>query len=110
MPRPTRACWPRIWAEVLGVGHVGPDDDFFSLGGDSLLAVQVIGAANERGLRLTLLDLFKNPTPRGACAGAAPAARRRRRARATRCCPRRTRPWSPRAPRPSIPRPASSSA
>ncbi|MFI6252356.1 condensation domain-containing protein [Streptomyces sp. NPDC051016] len=58
-----------VWEEVLGVDGVGPDDDFFSLGGDSLLAVQVVGAARERGLRLTLLDLFKNPTPRGACAG-----------------------------------------
>ncbi|MFF9479376.1 condensation domain-containing protein [Streptomyces sp. NPDC014733] len=64
----------RIWEEVLGVGPVGPDDDFFSLGGDSLLAAQVIGVAKERGLRLTLLDLFKNPTPRGTCAGSAAAA------------------------------------
>jgi hypothetical protein len=61
----------RIWEEVLGVPHVDPDDDFFSLGGDSLLAVQVIGAAKEQGLRLSLLDLFKNPTPRGTCASSA---------------------------------------
>ncbi|GHA64924.1 MULTISPECIES: condensation domain-containing protein [Streptomyces] len=59
----------RVWEEILGVDGVGPDDDFFSLGGDSLLAVQVVGVAKERGLRLTLLDLFKNPTPRGACTG-----------------------------------------
>ncbi|MCG5212982.1 condensation domain-containing protein [Streptosporangium soli] len=63
----------RVWEEVLVVDGVGPDDDFFSLGGDSLLAVQVVGVARERGLRLTLLDLFKNPTPRGACVGAADA-------------------------------------
>ncbi|WP_405478447.1 condensation domain-containing protein [Streptomyces sp. NBC_00009] len=56
-----------IWKEILGVGEVGPDDDFFSLGGDSLLALKVIGAAQEQGLSLSLLDLFKNPTPRGAC-------------------------------------------
>jgi aryl carrier-like protein len=57
-----------IWQDVLRVDHVDPDDDFFSLGGDSLLAIKVIGAAQEKGLSLTLLDLFKNPTPRGACA------------------------------------------
>lgn len=67
-----------IWQEVLQVDHVGPDDDFFSLGGDSLLALKVLGAAQEQGLALTLIDLFRNPTPRGACAalgtsGAAPA-------------------------------------
>ncbi len=57
-----------IWQDVLQVDRVGPDDDFFSLGGDSLLAIKVIGAAQEKGLSLTLLDLFKNPTPQGACA------------------------------------------
>ncbi|MFE2043083.1 condensation domain-containing protein [Streptomyces sp. NPDC059477] len=69
-PRPggaDAAVLARVWEEILGVDGVGPDDDFFSLGGDSLLAVQVVGVAKERGLRLTLLDLFKNPTPRGAC-------------------------------------------
>ncbi|MEV5612331.1 condensation domain-containing protein [Streptomyces sp. NPDC052225] len=69
-----------IWKDILGADEVGPDDDFFSLGGDSLLALQVIGAAQEQGLTLSLLDLFRNPTPRGACralADAAPAARGR---------------------------------
>ncbi|MFD0513216.1 phosphopantetheine-binding protein [Streptomyces aureus] len=42
-----------IWKEILGVGEVGPDDDFFSLGGDSLLALKVIGAAQEQGLSLS---------------------------------------------------------
>ncbi|KUL55486.1 hypothetical protein ADL22_00940 [Streptomyces sp. NRRL F-4489] len=66
-----------IWKDILGADEVGPDDDFFSLGGDSLLALQVIGAAQEQGLALSLLDLFRNPTPRGACqalAAAGPAA------------------------------------
>jgi len=57
-----------IWCEILSVDRVQPDDDFFSLGGDSLLAVRVVGAARERGLAISLLDLFKHPTPRGACA------------------------------------------
>ncbi|NEE54647.1 hypothetical protein G3M55_59915, partial [Streptomyces sp. SID8455] len=32
----------RIWSEVLHAGEVGADDDFFDLGGDSILALQVV--------------------------------------------------------------------
>ena len=32
-----------MWAEVLNVKKVGMDDNFFDLGGDSFLAVEVIG-------------------------------------------------------------------
>jgi aryl carrier-like protein len=70
-----------IWERILRVEKVGPDDDFFSLGGDSLLALKVIGEAERAGLGLSLIDLFRNPTPKGACAalrtpdaGAGPAA------------------------------------
>lgn len=32
----------QIWSEVLGVKRIGQQDDFFALGGRSLLAIQVI--------------------------------------------------------------------
>lgn len=38
---PMQAGLARLWEEVLGVSHVGPDDDFFNLGGNSLLAARV---------------------------------------------------------------------
>lgn len=57
----------RVWEEVLGVEYVAPYDDFFSLGGDSLLAVKVVGMAREIGLNISLLDLFKAPTIRAVC-------------------------------------------
>ncbi|MFI9359533.1 amino acid adenylation domain-containing protein [Kitasatospora sp. NPDC053057] len=34
-----------LWAELLGAEHVGPDDDFFALGGTSLLAMEMLARA-----------------------------------------------------------------
>jgi amino acid adenylation domain-containing protein len=39
----TERCLAEIWREVLGVDEVGLDDHFFDLGGDSLLALNLIG-------------------------------------------------------------------
>jgi amino acid adenylation domain-containing protein len=51
-----------IWSRVLGVEHVGPDDNFFDLGGDSIRSVRVVALAKERGLRLTVQQLFRSQT------------------------------------------------
>jgi acyl carrier protein len=54
-----------IWAQLLGVKTVGPDDNFFALGGHSLLGVKLIGAIQEKmglGDELKLSDLFEFPT------------------------------------------------
>jgi len=53
-----------IWAQVLGVKAVGPDDNFFALGGHSLLGVKLIAAIQEKmelGDELKLSDLFEFP-------------------------------------------------
>ena len=55
-----------IWADLLGRVHVGPEESFFDLGGDSLLATQAMArlrAALERDISLRLL--FLNPTVSG---------------------------------------------
>ncbi|MEY8240026.1 MAG: amino acid adenylation domain-containing protein [Cycloclasticus sp.] len=51
-----------IWCEVLGKESVLPNDNFFELGGDSILSLQVIAKARQRGLKLTPKQLFDSPT------------------------------------------------
>jgi aryl carrier-like protein len=51
-----------IWAEVLGLDRIGVEDSFFALGGDSIRSVRVIALARERGLDLTVEQLFQRPT------------------------------------------------
>jgi acyl carrier protein len=54
-----------IWAQMLGIKHVGPDDNFFAIGGHSLLGVKLIAAVQEKldpDIELTLSDLFEFPT------------------------------------------------
>lgn len=54
----------RLFAQVLGVGTVGPDDAFFDLGGTSLLAVRLVARVREEfGAELTIGSLFESPTP-----------------------------------------------
>ncbi|MFE1905641.1 non-ribosomal peptide synthetase [Streptomyces gardneri] len=50
-----------VWSELLGVAHVSRDDDFFQLGGDSLLAVKAVMLAEDRGLPLTLTLVLTCP-------------------------------------------------
>ncbi|MGW0866039.1 phosphopantetheine-binding protein [Streptomyces sp. NPDC002611] len=53
-----------IWSDVLGV-PVGPDDDLFELGGNSLLAVRIAAAQRTRGVTpLRMWELYRHPTIR----------------------------------------------
>jgi non-ribosomal peptide synthetase component F len=55
----------QIWQEVLAVPQVGRDDNFFDLGGHSLLTVQVQGRLKRTlGLQAAITDLFRFPTVR----------------------------------------------
>lgn len=51
-----------VWARVLHVERVGIHENFFDLGGDSILSLQIVGGAAERGLRLTPRQIFEHPT------------------------------------------------
>ncbi len=50
-----------IWQQLLGRETVSRDDNFFALGGDSILALQVVSRARQQGLALTPRDLFEQP-------------------------------------------------
>jgi acyl transferase domain-containing protein len=52
-----------MWQEVLGLEEVGVHDNFFDMGGDSLLATQLIGRLGEAfQVDLSLRNLFESPT------------------------------------------------
>ncbi|HEX6968973.1 MAG TPA: amino acid adenylation domain-containing protein [Micromonosporaceae bacterium] len=51
-----------IWAQVLGVERVSVTANFFDLGGDSILALRVIGLARSAGFGLSVADLFRART------------------------------------------------
>jgi len=52
-----------LWAQVLHVDRVGVRDDFFALGGHSLIATQLISRARERfGVEIAMSVLFERPT------------------------------------------------
>jgi amino acid adenylation domain-containing protein/non-ribosomal peptide synthase protein (TIGR01720 family) len=59
---PAERTLERVWAEVLRVSQVGLDDNFFDLGGDSILAIQIVARAHEVGLRLLPRHVFEHQT------------------------------------------------
>ncbi len=64
----------RIFAEVLDLPSVGPDDSFFEMGGHSLLAAQLASRIREQlGAALTVRDLLTRPTPAEVAAFLEPA-------------------------------------
>ena len=57
-----RAC--AVFAEELGVDAVGPEDNFFLLGGHSLIAARIVARLGGPEKRLRLRDVFEAPTAR----------------------------------------------
>jgi amino acid adenylation domain-containing protein len=51
-----------VWADVLGVREVGVHDDYYALGGDSILMLRVRAGAARRGVIVALADIVAHPT------------------------------------------------
>ncbi|MGW6406221.1 amino acid adenylation domain-containing protein [Streptomyces vinaceus] len=58
----TEEALARIWSDVLGAERISRTANFFDLGGDSMLALRVIGQARNAGLGLSVPDLFRART------------------------------------------------
>jgi amino acid adenylation domain-containing protein/non-ribosomal peptide synthase protein (TIGR01720 family) len=52
----------KIWAQVLGLSAVHPDDNFFEIGGDSIISLQIVSRAREAGLDINPKDIFEAKT------------------------------------------------
>ncbi len=57
----------RIWAAVLRLPKVGIHDNFFEIGGDSILSIQIATRAQQAGIRLTPRQLFQHQTVAELC-------------------------------------------
>jgi nonribosomal peptide synthetase protein BlmVI len=51
----------QLFTQTLN-GAMGPDDNFFGAGGDSILAIRVIAALRERGFEVSVADLYQHQT------------------------------------------------
>lgn len=54
-----------LWAKLLGTEDIHLEDNFFRLGGDSVMAMRLVAMARSLGLRLTVHDIFQNPSLAG---------------------------------------------
>jgi amino acid adenylation domain-containing protein/non-ribosomal peptide synthase protein (TIGR01720 family) len=59
---PAEEALARIWAAVLRVPRVGVHDNFFEIGGDSILGIQIVARAQQAGLSLTPRQMFQHQT------------------------------------------------
>ena len=51
-----------IWEEVLGFRPIGVHDNFFQIGGDSILSIQIVAKARQKGIFLAPNQIFENQT------------------------------------------------
>ncbi|HEU4362030.1 MAG TPA: phosphopantetheine-binding protein, partial [Mycobacterium sp.] len=71
----TERALAEVFAELLSTSEIGRFDDFFALGGDSILSVQLAARARAAGLAVSPRMVFENPTVQllAAAVEAAPA-------------------------------------
>ncbi|MBD2797151.1 amino acid adenylation domain-containing protein, partial [Xenorhabdus sp. 18] len=56
----TRLC--ALWQEVLGLGQVGIEDNFFRIGGDSIVSIRLVSKLRQAGFSLQVKTIFEAPT------------------------------------------------
>ncbi|MGQ4807005.1 Linear gramicidin synthase subunit B [Candidatus Entotheonellaceae bacterium PAL068K] len=51
-----------IWTDILDLDRIGRHDNFFALGGDSIISIKMVIKAAKQGLHLTVQQVFQHPT------------------------------------------------
>ena len=51
-----------IWSSILGIKKIGRSDNFFNLGGDSIISLRVVGALKQKGYKLKIHSIFAYKT------------------------------------------------
>ncbi|WP_237386293.1 non-ribosomal peptide synthetase [Xenorhabdus sp. Sc-CR9] len=51
-----------IWKEALGLEHIGIEDNFFRIGGDSIVSIQLVSKLRQAGFSLQVKSIFEAPT------------------------------------------------
>ncbi|HET9380530.1 MAG TPA: AMP-binding protein, partial [Streptomyces sp.] len=59
---PTAVALAGLAAEIIGIEGIDPHADFFTLGGDSIMGVQLVSRAGAQGMDITAADLFRHRT------------------------------------------------
>ncbi|KES06115.1 hypothetical protein BU52_17015 [Streptomyces toyocaensis] len=59
---PTAVALSELAAEIIGIDGIDPHADFFTLGGDSIMGVQMVSRAGAQGMDITAADLFRHRT------------------------------------------------
>ncbi len=52
----------KAWSDILGIERIGVNDNFFSLGGDSILIIQIIEKLNQSSIKITPKEMIQNQT------------------------------------------------
>jgi non-ribosomal peptide synthase protein (TIGR01720 family) len=53
-----------LWQDILGIKNINPDDNFFEIGGDSILSIQLVAKSNQAGIKFSVQQLFESQTVR----------------------------------------------
>ncbi|HLO02129.1 MAG TPA: amino acid adenylation domain-containing protein [Symbiobacteriaceae bacterium] len=59
---PAEEVLAQIWADILGLAQVGIHDNFFAIGGDSIMAMRIVAKAHQRGFIITPKQIFEGQT------------------------------------------------
>jgi amino acid adenylation domain-containing protein/FkbM family methyltransferase len=60
----TEEIYLKIWQEILGLDRIGVTDNFFALGGNSILSIRMQAAAQRHGLQVALTSIFAHQSIR----------------------------------------------